>query len=150
MYTIKKDSLLHRFNVSFGIQNESWWDEQTNGCPYFWGTIASILKFIIYFIIFVGLPTGLFSGLGYNAMRDVFGKDILETSWIWASPLFGLAIFSAIVLVAFAVAGIVICLGCGTKNIYQKITKTSTGESNFFFVYIKAKKNKYCPRIQIK
>lgn len=151
MITINKKSLIHRFNVNFGIKDSWWWNEQTNLCPYFWGTVASIIKFIVCSFFFVCVPTAFFSGLGYAILGDMFGKEVWGTYWILSSPLVGILVLLSLVLVAMSI----VCIVFGIKYLfswcYQNITNCSSErETNIFFEYIKAKKSKICPQIQIK
>lgn len=145
MITINKNSLVHKFNVKLGIKDEWWWDSQVNLCPYFWGTIGSLLKFLF----FSGAALAFFGVFGSAILKGFFGDSIFDTYWIYLSPIIGaIAISLLFVLTAVVVESILWC----RRKVYDRRAGKSVVEKepNIFFEYVKAKKNKFCPRIQIK
>lgn len=145
MITINKNSLIHRFNKTCGIKDEWWWDDQVSLCPYFWGTIGSILKFLFLSGISLAFP----SVFGVGALKMFFGDPIFDTYWVYLSPLLGVAIISLICILGIAIIEGV--FWCRSKILIFKDNKsTIEKEPNIFYEYLKAKKNKFCPSIQIK
>ncbi|UZV39720.1 hypothetical protein APT65_00117 [Trabzonvirus APT65] len=145
MITINKNSLIHRFNKKCGIKDDWWWDSQVSLCPYFWGTIGSLLKFLF----FSGVALVFLSVVGSAILKGFFGDSIFDTYWIYLSPIIGaITISLLLVLTVVVVEGI---LWCRRKLYDRKVGKPVVEKDpSIFFEYIKSKKNKFCPRIQIK
>lgn len=85
MITINKNSLTHRFNKKCGIKDDWWWDNQVSLCPYFWGTVCSLLKFLF----FSGIALAFLSVFGSSILKGLFGDGIFDTYWIYLSPIVG-------------------------------------------------------------
>ena len=145
MITINKKSLVHRFNKNFGIKDGCWWDSQVSLCPYFWGTVGSLLKFFF----FSGVALAFLSVFGYSIMNCLFGEHIFDTNWIYLSPVVGsvtIALFFVIMIVV-----VESLLWSRRKLCDRRVGKVFVEkEPNIFFEYFKSKKEKFCPRIQIK
>lgn len=145
MITINKNSLIHRFNKKCGIKDDWWWDNQVSLCPYFWGTVFSLLKFLF----FSGTALAFLSVFGSSILKGLFGDHIFETNWIFLSPVVGSIVIALFfVLMIVSVEGVLWCKR--GLEVIKSNKPTVEKEPNIFFEYVKAKKSKFCPRIQIK
>lgn len=145
MITINKNSLIHRFNKKCGINDGWWWDNQVSLCSYFWGTIGSLLKFFF----FCGVALAFLSVFGSSVLKGLFGDHIFDTNWIFLSPVVGtITVTLLVVSIIVALEGIFWC----KRKLYalKRNKPVIEKEHNIFFEYVKAKKDKFCPRIQIK
>ena len=152
MITINKNSWLHRFNIAISLRSRYYWDEQTNLCNYFWGTVINILKVVFFlsvilsFLFLVGtLPMGI-----DNGFTDGFAGVPV---WILlVTPFAGTAFILALLAFAFGLAWIIMGIG---KTAHWLIDKTfrrkrKPKKSSIIKAMFHGFKHKYCPRMEVK
>ena len=137
-----KGSLLNKYNKVVGA-----WDIgadvycSDNLCKLFWGSLWNVVLGIVTLLVFYMCTTG--SGAG---IMELLGYTVvIEDSW-WYMWVVG-----AISLVAIVVMILLACLVIASPiilfQLYKKSPSSTAVEKSVVVQYIKAKKNKWCPRI---
>lgn len=128
--------------------------DNTNGCPYFWGTILAVL---------ICIPVGIFKGIRSIIPENSRGK--VGVGIVLALIIVGLSVSlyndwqKTLFIIAFMVGYVtfMVCFALGIGKLINKIRNRSTPKPpkpkkeprpHMTITMFKAWKNKHCPRIE--
>lgn len=153
MIKVNKNGWLHRFNKATSSLSDSYWDNMTNFCEYFWRTV---LRFVIL-SGFLSVICAALTGVG----GILLGHNDVSTFdwWTWfAAPALGASSLAALAGVAFGggwafyeLRGIYHDHRTSTyeTRAEKKRRKKERRDSNWIVVMYRSKKEKYCPSVKI-
>lgn len=151
MITINRNSALHRFNKKWAWRGGWSADNDVKTlCQYFWMTVGSLLKLFlstIAIVVFAGFILTALTMIGVG----IFDDDTYLTNnpwWWWViAPFVGAGVIGGIVGLAFLLAATFYIIKEWCKKAKSKVKQrppTLLGQ------YVKAKKERVCPLVEIK
>lgn len=151
MITINKNSWLHKFNRRFSFCGGWSADRQTNLCSYFWMTVGSIICLLLKTFVIIFLLSFAYA-LSVAIFSDITGIPVRSDSWesvpwwLWVFAPFVLPVMASCIVGAIFV--LLFLLSVITDLI--KGAKKKKKKPGLLRSYLKAKKDKYCPLLQVK
>ena len=137
-----KGSLLNKYNKIVGG-----WDIGANVycsenlCQLFWGSLWNVVLGIVTLLVFYVVTTGI----GGGAIGELGYTLVIGDSW-WYLWFLGVVTLVAMVFVVI-LAVLILSPPIILFQLYKKSPSSAAVEKSVVVQYIKAKKNKWCPRV---